>query len=369
MVSSITENSKREIIFDDRRSFSLAKSKAYVDSLIFIFKEHFHRLGYREEKPVKISSGIDSTVRFVGSPINVLKQYLIKREVPYPGVFIHQNCIRTRNANKLLDSNYSPNWGSYFPGIGAITPPERLKEACNETFDFFEKTLLIAVEDIAIRISSLDTDLVSICKERFGENVLEIDTKMPDYYRHKIGIDGVRGRNFNIALRNAKSKDFSDIGNIILFEDGNRQLCVEIALGATTILKQLYGLNHVQDCIPVLGLKMGDENLRRKFEDAITVAVVLYLEKIRPNGQHNRNRLLKKYISSLSYFRAKAGMDIDSLAKVILDFEKREFPEAKGFITDEVINFIKLFEKDLMRKTNLTNSEVQIRRALGIFAE
>ena len=350
-----------------KEKFSPETAKEHVESLVTDFKEHYFAIGYKEEPPVKISSGFDSTTRFIGSHISVFKPYLAENSVPSPGLFMRQDCLRTRNINKLLDDNYSPNWGSYFTSIGAIVPPERLNEACSETFDFFEKRLGISPENILIRISSLDEDLMDACKERYDENVLEIDSRKPEYYRHKIGMEGVRGRNFNIALRNIDEDGFDDIGNIIILEDAEKQLGVEIALGSTAILKQLHKLDHVQDCTPVIGLSgIENETIRRKFEDAVITSTVLCQEGLRPFGQHNRNRILKKYIRSLSYFRAKSGIDIESLAQIVLDFEKREFPESEEQIASVIVEFIRAFENELFSKKNLTDDEKKIKESLDL---
>lgn len=349
-----------------KERFSPEVAKERVESLVADFKGYYSLLGYREESPVQISSRVDPTVRFIGSHISVLKPYLSENNVPTPGIFMRQNCLRTRNADKLLDDDYFPNWGSYFPSIGAITPPERLGETCDETFDFFEKQLAIAQENLLIRISSADTDLISACKQRYGESNLEMDSRKPEYYRHNIGMEGVRGRNFNIALRNPNGEGFADIGNIILLEDAQKQLGVEIALGSTTILKQLYGLDHVQDCTPVIGLNMENETIRRKFEDAIITSTVLYREGLRPFGQSNRNRILKQYVRSLSYFRAKSGINIEALSEIVLDFEKREFPESTNQVGDVVIEFVKAFENELLVKKSLTDDDKKIKKQLEL---
>jgi len=350
----------------DKEKFSPETAKDHVELLVADFKGYYSLLGYKEEPPVQISSGVDPTVRFIGSHISVFKPYLGENNVPTPGIFMRQNCLRTRNADKLLDDDYFPNWGSYFPSIGAITPPERLQEACDETFDLFEKQLAISPENLLIRISSADTDLIDACKQRYGGDNLEIDSRKPEYYRHNIGMEGVRGRNFNIALRNPNGEGFADIGNIILLEDAQKQLGVEIALGSTTILKQLYGLDHVQDCTPVIGLNTENETIRRKFEDAIITSAVLYREGLRPFGQNNRNRILKQYVRSLSYFRAKSGISIENLSQIVSNFEKREFPESTDQVAGVVIEFVKAFENELLVKKNLTDDDKKIKESLEL---
>ena len=82
----------------------------------------------------------------------------------------------------------------------------------SEFYDFLKNKLLIAPENILIRISSADSDLLDIPKECYGEDRMELDSRKIEYYRHKIGMEGVRGRNFNIALRNPDAEGFTDIG-------------------------------------------------------------------------------------------------------------------------------------------------------------
>lgn len=362
----LVQNKQGELGVRGREKFSPEMAKERLESLVADFRSHYLALNYKEEPSIQISSGVDPTVRFIGSPISVFKPYLKLNNIPTPGVFMRQNCLRTRNVDKLLDDSYFPNWGSYFPGLGAITPPERLNEACSETFNFFERQLAIPRENILIRVNSMDADLVAACKQYYGKDNLEIDSRNLEYYRHNIGMEGISGRNFNIALRHDKIGDFSDIGNIILHENQENKLGVEIALGSTTILKQLHGLDHVQDCTPVLGLNMENEILQRKFEDAIITSTVLYQEGLRPFGQNNRNRILKQYIRSLSYFRAKAGINTENLLQIVLDFEHREFPKSTDQTAGVIIEFVKAFENELSVKKNLTDDEKKIKSTLEL---
>lgn len=69
-------------------------------------------------------------------------------------------------------------------------------------------------------------------------------------------------------------------------ENNKKRLGTEIARGTSTILKQLHGLDHVQDCTPVIGLEtIENQAIRRKFEDAIITSTVLHREGLRPFGQ------------------------------------------------------------------------------------
>lgn len=147
---------KSECNIYGKEKFSPETAKEHVESLVADFKEHYSAIGYKEEPPVQISLGIDSTVDFIGSHISVLKPYLFENRIPTPGISMSQDCIRTWNVNRLLDDDYTPNWGSYFKNIGAISPAQRLPEMCDDVFDFLEKKLGIGQENILIRVSSED---------------------------------------------------------------------------------------------------------------------------------------------------------------------------------------------------------------------
>lgn len=345
-----------------QNKFNYKEAKQHVESMVKSFVGHYSSLGYIEQPHVLISSGIDSTVRFIGSQISVLKPYFIDRMATSPGIFMHQNCLRTKNLTKILDDDYIPIWGSYFPNLGAIAPPERIPEACYETFDFIENKIGIAADNIHIRISASDQDLLNICRHRFSKEHLEIDTKPLAYYRHQLGIENVWGRNCNIALRNSDDSGFSDVGNLIILEDSKGMLCLEISIGVSATLKQIYGIDHVQDCTPVVGLEQVGDKFRRKFEDAIITVTVLYREGLRPSSQHNRNRILKSYIQAISYFRIKCNIDIQRLEQIILEFEKNEFVSSNESVSQEIIEYIEAFEKNLMNKENLSKQEKIIKQ-------
>jgi len=346
-----------------RHRFTPERAKEHVEGLINDFQEYYSSRGYREEPSVKISSGIDPTVRFIGSHISVFKPYLAQDTVPNPGLYMRQNCLRTRNAGRLLDDEFSPAWGSFFTSIGALSAPDRLDAATAESLSFFENQLGIDRQHILLRINSQDQDLMEAVRRYYPEDQLEVDSRPPQYYQHDIGMEGISGRNFNIALRNPSGEGFSDVGNVIVLESPQKPLGIEIALGTSTILKQLYSLEHVQDCAPVIGLRAPNEAIRRKFEDAITTSTVLYEEGLRPLGNNNRNRILKQYVRALSYFRAKSDMRFAELTQIMTEFEQRQF-EPSETTAPIIAEFVQAYERDLLSREDLTEDEQKIKAAL-----
>lgn len=344
--------------------FAPEQARAHVEKLTQVFKKYFGNLHYQEEPSVPISSGIDSSVRFIGSPISVFKPYLISGKIPNPGIFMRQDCIRTKNIDKMLNDDFQPAWGTYFPNMGAIAPASRIEEGCQDAFHFFEGVLKISRENLKIRLSSRDSDLLDSCQRGFYAGSLEIDSKPDGYYRHKIGLEGFSGRNCNIALRNPNDNGFSDVANLIILENEGQPACLEISIGVTTILKELYNLDHVQDGVPVEGFQGLDAKYRRKFEDVLVTSAVLFREGLRPFGSHNRNRILKKYVQALSFFRAKCHLELPELRTVALRFEESQLADTTDTITDILIEYMVAFENGLTDRRDLTDEQQKIRLAL-----
>ncbi|MDO8497713.1 MAG: hypothetical protein Q7S61_04175 [bacterium] len=328
------------------------------------FFEYYSELGYLQHESVAISSGIDPSVRFIGSHISVLKPYIESDRIPRPGYHIMQNCIRTKNLQGLFDHDYYPKWGSYFPSLGTIAQPGSVERVTQEAHDLLTEKLGIDQQHVIARVNASDLDLFEAAQRTFGQERLEIGTMPEKYYQHKLGMSEVRGRNLNIALRNPNGKGFSDIGNIIVIETQNKELGVELAIGASTTVKQLYDLDHVLDCHPILGFEDQYPGVRRKIEDCILISTVLYREGLRPSGTSNRGRLLRSYTRGLSYLRAMTLTDPDKLKQTIADFEMREFKVSQPEVTDEIIVDMFEFEAELRNKENLSNEEAIIKPTL-----
>lgn len=322
--------------------FERKNANIYMKNLINTFLTYFQEMSYIKHEPVKISSGIDKSVRFIGSHISVLKPYFLNDKIPSEGYVMSQPCIRTRNLKKYEeDENFYPNWGSYFPSLGILVKPENLEIAIQQTYDFLQKKLNINPIDLKILINSQDNDLMNIAKKTFEYKMLEIDTMPLNYYRHKLGIDGVWGRNFNLALRNFGKDTFSDIGNVIILENKDKQLGIEIALGSSTILKEIYGLNHVLDCHPIIGLEeyIKDSKQRIKLEDTIVTSMALYNDNLIPSNKTTPSRLMKKYLEVMMNTISKTKISPETIRDILYNYEILEYGKSNKY-TEQILDFI-----------------------------
>ncbi|WP_346854957.1 hypothetical protein [uncultured Draconibacterium sp.] len=301
--------------------------KILIDTICNKFTEYFSSFGCIWEDSVLVSSGIDPTVRFIGSHISVFKKYLIDTELPTNGVMIVQDCVRTKNLKRYSDDEFYPSWGSFFTSIGALVPFNQIEEIANLTINFLYSVLEIKENDLILRVNSKDRDLYRLAEKTIrNKELIEVNAKNIEYYRHKIGLESVFGRNFNYALLNRINGEIEDIGNFIILEKNGVPHSIEIALGTSTIIKILHSFSHVLDCYPLV-LQLNEsvnEALRIQIEDCIITSSKLLSEGLLPSNKHNRNRILKKYILRIDEIKSTLGLNGNNLLNSIFDYEIEE---------------------------------------------
>lgn len=324
----------------------------------------FPELAYVQIATVPISSGVDPTVRFVGSHISVLKPYVVQAlTLPQPGVFMLQQCVRTHNLASVFDNNHVPRWGSTFPSLGVVAHPAHLEQLQVHARRFFERALGAFGDEILLRISSADEDLLEAARTWDGSTI-EVDTRHAGYYRHQLGLDGVAGRSFNIALRHGTSDLFDDVGNVILIEADREPRGIELALGVTTMFRQRSAASHVLDLSPAHGLFAGPEVAVRKLEDAIMTSIVLYRDGVRPTSD-NRGRLLRAYLRSMLYNAYRLGLTSASLERPLVVAESHEPYRSDVSVAHDIGKDIQTLESRIRDGSASSAADVRVAEALN----
>ncbi len=299
---------------------NLEDMPSITEDMIQRYKQFFVDAGYREILPVRITSGVDPSVRFIGSHISALKKYVLGEGIPEGGIVTSQPCVRTRNQPKLFDDEYIPGWGSYFKSLGTIVGFDQADKLCEQSIKYLLEVAKIPSDRLVLRVNREDTDLYRLAQQ-YGTGLRFDDTSMPQkYYRHVLGVDGVWGRNFNYAIE--EDGKLYDIGNFIFLENNKKCLGAELALGTSTILKHGFALEHVNSSNPVVEIEALKHPLRFKFEDAVITSTVLLSEGLRPSAKGNQERLLRSYVKALSYFRYKMNVECDDLIDWVSHFEQ-----------------------------------------------
>lgn len=322
-------------------------------------RELLTTLGYVVVPAVRISSGVDPSVRFIGSHISVLKPHVIDPEtLPSPGLAMLQQCVRTRNLQTCLTGEGVPNWGSTFPSLGILAPYVRLADVVNDARRCLMEVFEVTPADTMLRVSARDPDLLEIARAWEGGS-LEIDTQSERYYQHFIGISDVSGRSFNIAIRLAGSDHFDDVGNIIVLQKKDCEAVVEVALGVTTILRQTSGSKHILDFSPAHGLFDGPEPIVRRLEDAIATTIVLFRDGVRPRAD-NRGRLLRVYLLSLALNAARLRLSPDRLGAAIKEAAGREPYLADVLVAEEICGSLDRLRTRLSNGVMLNDQEKKV---------
>ncbi|MEK9196280.1 MAG: hypothetical protein AAB914_02830, partial [Patescibacteria group bacterium] len=200
---------------------------------------------------------------------------------------------------------------------------------------------------------------------RFGDIAVIPNTQPGPYYDHVYGIEGVRGRNTSYWLKNKSSGVFEDVGNIIVIENTEGQLGVELALGDTTLVKQINGLDHVQDSyrINVAGDE-APEPIRRKLEDAVITSLALYREGLRPSAKNNQTRILRSYLKATSLYRRLLGIECDVLKSRISNIESGSLPFDANGQGDQIVQWISEYEETIRLKGPSNKEDNAIQRIL-----
>lgn len=314
----------------------------YLDFVERSFHKCFQDKGYVYEKPVKITSGIDSSVTFIGAAISPLKKYVLNGNIGNDGRFILQNSIRCRSLKNLQNSEYNM-FGSYFNCMGALVNYSDLEKLVTDVFDYLIKYLRINLEDIVIRINTQDKDLLKSIERIDKKIIREYDTFEKQYYAHKYGLDKekIRGRNFNIGIRKKSTDTFLDIGNIIVIENDIEKLAVEVGLGNCTISMSHFGVDSTVASSRFADIYKIDTVEKMKFADAIIATAVLMFEDVRKIKSPSwYQHYFRRYRRAIAFWKDKLNTDYYTIVSYIKRFLFLEYKSGISMSDREIISYI-----------------------------
>lgn len=304
------------------------------------FIDFFQERGYHQLRAVDINSWIDDSVYFIGAPISVMKPYLVSKNIPVSGLTMAQPSIRTRNSKTISDLHTNHNWWSFFTWVATLVNYSDKERLLIEAIEFLIQRLHIPLEKIRINISSKDHDLIHLLNKVKCPIELVFDSKIPVYYTHKYWLWPIVWRNFNFTLQEVSSWEFRDIWNFIIIENGEEKYGVELAMGVSVIMKELYELWHTLETSNIDAVFPGCwDPIRQKFQDAVITSIVILRSWVRPNSSNTKGRVLKNYLLWIRTLASSLLLQKDDIAKLIKKYEVMEFWEDSG-ITDILLGYI-----------------------------
>ena len=304
--------------------------KDVLDNIYESFVTFFGRKGYLRVPEVKISSGIDESVTLIGSGISVLKPFLLEKRIPQNGLMITQRAIRTHALKNIYNTEYISEYNSFFDAFCVLSHYDNLDNLFEETEEFFHSCLNVSPTEILFRVSGSDTDLLNACY--LSNCLVEKDTNIQSYYRHKYGLDnkGIYGRNVNFALKNPFTKEFRDVGNIIVIESENEKYGVELALGVQSIALRLLGANNTLEVSYVADYMDLSTPAALKYADSLIVVSLLEYEHIKDCTKRYPKYLYKRYYRALKYWQEQLGIDDQTLERQKDKFICLEYNKTNG---------------------------------------
>jgi len=282
--------------------------------------------GYNENKPVKITSGVDKSVVLVGSTISVLKPKLLNNSIHKNGEFLFQRAIRTQPL-KVMTVNQTSEWSSYFDATGLLVPQNLGEKLVYDVLFFLINKLNLSKDDIMIRINCNDTDLMGIVKNVSDMCNVEMNTREEKYYKHRYGLDeyGIYGRNFNIALKDKKACEYKDIGNIIIIENQNKKFGIECAIGINALLMRMEGLKTSIEASSISDIVKLKSPTQHKFADCLSVVSHLAYENVEGLKKRNPIYLYRKYLKYLEYWSEELNLKREDVIAMIKNYLKMEY--------------------------------------------
>lgn len=318
------------------------KFKSINEYLNFVedkFIECFTDKEYIMEEPVLITSQIDKTVDFVGSKISPLKHYLLEDNIPDEGVALIQNCMKLRALNHLKD-HIPQQFGSCYRGMGTITKCD-LEKVVNDTFDYLlsDKYLGIDPNDIRIRISLSDNDLINSIKKVDNRIEREYNTEADECYKHIYGLEKqqITGRNFNIAVRKGRSDVFFDCAAVIVMENPYEKLAIDMGIGNSSLAMCYYNTDNT-----VASSRMGDiikiDSVEMmKFADSIIASSTLLYENITEHPSKHFRRKFRKYLQALRFWREELGVTDEKILSYMNEYLNLEY-NCNNLVTEKKYN-------------------------------
>ena len=300
-------------------------SNKYSDFLDFVeegFLDCFGAKGYVKEKPVNITSRVDKSVDFIGSKISVLKDKVLNYSISPSGHVLIQDCFRLHGRKNLQNTEWS-KFGTCFRGMGTLSLPY-MEEVVHDTFDYLMNPNYLAIkpEDLSIRISSNDTDLLEAIKNVDKRVHRELDSKSSRYV-HSYGLDeqGIYGRDFNIAVRKAGTSEFLAVAAVVMMETQGRKLAVDMGMSNIVFSMCKYGNNNSLQSCRMADVFEIDSIEKIKLADTMVAVATLQNENVENVRSHRKAIMwnFRQYNKALAYWKEKLHLSDEQ----ILEYMKR----------------------------------------------
>ena len=330
---------------------NLSKSE-YLDFVEKKFKDCFSNKGYIEEPAVNVTSKIDPTVDFIGSNISPLKKYLESENYGEVGRYIVQECMKFKSF-KYLQTNIPQKFGCYYRGMGIIAKPD-LEKTVKDTFDYLtdEKYLDISPENLCVKISATDEDLIKVIESINKKIIRLVDQSNIEHYRHKYGMDekNIFGRDFNIGIKKKDTDEFLNFAAFVVMEKNEKKLAVDMGISNLALSMCEFGTNSTISSSRIADFIDIDSIMKEKFADSLVAVATLLKEDITNNKSKHLRIKFRQYLRVLDYWNERLQYTDEDVINLIVDYLNAEYHSNFEQKKDEYHKVLALQRKYRVRK-------------------
>lgn len=305
---------------------TISKSE-YLDFVEGKFKTCFSEKGYIEETSVNVTSKIDPTVDFIGSNISPLKKYLDTDDYGDIGRYIVQECMKFKSF-KYLQTDIPQKFGCYYRGMGIIAKPE-LERVVKDTFDYLtdEKYLNIPLEDLCIKVSSTDEDLIEVTESVDGKITRIIDQCGVEHYRHRYGMNekNVFGRDFNIGLRKTGTDDFLNFAAFVIMENNDRKLAIDMGISNLALSMCKFGTSSTVSSSRIADFLDINCIVKEKFADSLVAVATLLKEDVTNHISKHLRMKFRLYLRALNYWNQQLQYSEEDIIDLMVKYLTAEY--------------------------------------------
>ncbi|KKQ41271.1 MAG: hypothetical protein US60_C0044G0011 [Microgenomates group bacterium GW2011_GWC1_37_8] len=299
---------------DGSDSLSLLEAKHLNRMLQVNFCSHFLSQRYIQE-PNKSIISPDNDPFFVVDTMTFHKELIANNALSFPGIFGGQDCLRTQNYSNyrrfINSTEVILQYMSHFRMLGVTAHPE--SNIFQEGWNFLTNRLGLETDDVVIKLSDQDTDLIKgffdagIPQENL---IIEDENNRPEYYRwnygEKTAMRNLTGKGATFAIR-GKSKSYKDVGNLIAIKDiRGSTLAYDYGFGVETLSSAIFGFEN-----PFRASIIGaiTDNFRRDIRssrsthwdvlsDAVASSVAMIKAGIKPKSRGAANKICAQTINA-----------------------------------------------------------------------
>ena len=324
----------------------ISKSE-YLDFVEGKFKNCFSEKGYIEEPAVDVTSKIDPTVDFIGSNISPLKKYLDTEDYGNVGRYIVQECMKFKSF-KYLQTDISQKFGCYYRGMGILARPE-LERVVKDTFDYLtgEEYLHIPPDDLCIKVSSLDDDLIKATESVDGKINRLVNESSIEHYRHRYGMDekNIFGRDFNIGIKKEGTDEFFNFAAFVVMENGERKLAVDMGISNLALSMCKFGTNSTVASSRIADFIDIDSIMKEKFADSLVAVATLLKENVTNHRSKHLRMKFRQYLRALNYWNEQLQYADEDVVNLIVNYLNAEYHSSFEQRKDEFHQVLTLQKK------------------------